>query len=154
MNASINRFLQSVLDELVSEQRRLGMYASGRSAKSLNITGADNSGELRGLAYWEQQFYGRGPTRNAGNRGVLRDAIRDWLDTKPFANGLNDKEKNGLAYVISRRIHQYGTRRGNDSRYPAINAQSIINKHKPKMIREVGKEEALRYASEIIRGLT
>lgn len=157
MRAIVDQYLTSITKDVIAEQNRLGIRASGRSAKSLRRNYAGNDvkgvGKLLGAYYFERQFYGRGPTKRGGG-GFLRAAIREWLDTKSFASSYSPKQKEGLSYAISKRIHERGTRRGNDPRYPAINFKGIVNKHKPKLKRDLGKATAVRFESEIIRAYT
>ena len=154
MRKAVDQYLLSVANEVIAEQKQKGLYASGRSAKSLKrkFAGNDNKGvgRLLGSDYFEQQFYGRGPTRNGGG-GFLRKAIRAWLDNKPFASSFTKKEKEGLSYGITAKIHERGTRRGNDPRYPGINFKQIVNKYKPKLKKELGKELKAKFKSEVIR---
>lgn len=156
MTRSADIFLSSITKDLIEEQRRLGVRASGKSARSLNskvlFSGKKGIAQLRGSDYWEFQFYGRGPSRGGrGGPGYLQKAIREWLDTKPFASGFDAAKKDSLSWAISKKIHERGTLRGRSSRFPGIDFDKIINKHKRQLLRDAGKEIATRFESDVIR---
>lgn len=148
-------YLETVAREVIADQERKGIIASGRSSKSLKtgFAGNDEKGiaALRGSAYFEQQIFGRGPTRGGSGGGFLRKAIREWLDTKSFASGFSGKEKQSLSYAITKTIHRRGTRRGRDPKYPGLAFNKIKEKHKPKLLRAMGKEYSTKFRSQIVK---
>ena len=148
---SINKFLQAVKQAIKDEQKRKRITASGESARSLKVDVDGNSGELTGRAYFEQQIYGRGPTQ-AGGRGALRKRIREWLDTKRWSAGLPEKRKEGLSWAISKKIHERGTLRGRDSRFPGLAFGEIVEKERAFLRVDVSGNQQEVF-SEIFKGL-
>lgn len=87
--------------------------------KSLKFTvRASKSGynfSFKSLSYGRFVEYGRGPTKNKGGKGELRANIEKWIKVKgikPRENGKFVKATparlKGLAFVISRKIHEKG----------------------------------------------
>lgn len=142
----ISKFLAAVQAEIIKEQQRKDIKASGRSAKSLRIEADKDSGKLIGADYFESQEYG-----SPAGTVVSWKSLRDWLDTQRWAAGLQNIAKNAIAAVIKRNIFKRGTLRGNTTTYPGLGIADIIEKKKPILISEI-RGERIKSISEIIRG--
>jgi hypothetical protein len=82
---------------------------------TLRTTKKGYSFNFKSLSYGRYVEYGRGPTKNKGGKGELRKNIEKWIENKnikPRENGKFVKATparlKGLAFVISRKIHEQG----------------------------------------------
>ena len=148
---NIEKFLTGLATWIRKEQEKKGITASGESGKSLRVDVRENRGEILGRGYIEFQEYGRGPTTKAGN-GSLRSIIRRWLDQKAWSRGLDPKKKDSLAFLITRKIHKFGTERGRNPKYPGLGLSAEIVKKQKEFVAEIRGENA-RYWSQVIRTL-
>ena len=144
--ASITKYLQAVSKGIVEAQDKKGIKASGDSARSLTVEAGENSGELSGRGYFEQQDQGRGPTKNGGP-GLVRRAILAWLKVKPWSKGFDDKKQESLSWAISKNIHKYGTKRGRDPKYPGLGLQAIEEKERKPFIISIAGNNAKRFSA-------
>lgn len=154
----LRKIAESLKAFIVTEQKARGITASGRSAQSLRVESSPVSAELYGLHYFLQQEKGRGPTQNPeANTPTLRERILAWIDEKgikPF-----DIKKESLAFIISRKIHEEGTRlhrkisgsESNSAQPVGIEEgiNNVIRKFKP----ELQKQTVVSLTSDIIKGI-
>lgn len=91
-----------------------GIEASGKLSNSVKsifkVDGTVYEVDFQLEEYWKAVEYGRKPTQNDGN-GELRRNILEWIRVKPvlptpYDGKLPTEEQ--LAYLISRKIHQFG----------------------------------------------
>ena len=148
--AALLGFLDAVAKRLKDEQVKKGIRASGRSAKSLRSRATDTTGQLTGDAYFQQQEEGRGPTKKPGP-GVLVGQIRRWIDDKGLGLWDGFRTKDAMAWVITRKIHREGTRRGRDPKYPGLPVSGIIAEERDKLFETYGALRLKAFASEIAK---
>lgn len=88
--------------ELVEKHIELGMEASGKWIRSLEVLKTDMSTKLIGEKYTEQLVYGRKP-------GTLPpvNAIKEWIEEKGITSDLSTTS---LAWAIAMKIKRDGTR--------------------------------------------
>jgi hypothetical protein len=107
----IRLFLEKAREDIVKLQASKGLKASGKSAEELRVETTATGGKLiDGAGYFEYQERGRGATSGGKGTTPLSKLIYEWLKYRKY--GLtykNDKERQSLAYVIARKIHQKGT---------------------------------------------
>lgn len=128
-----------------------GQRASGRTQKSLRWEASDTSGTLYGRSFFESLEHGRGPTRNGGD-GTLWSVIRQWIIDKgiavriipyktdrPHKYTAEERSLNAMAYAITRRIHESGTRLYRDGGRSDVYT-SVINEEKPLILRDLKKK--------------
>lgn len=91
-----------------------GIEASGKLSDSVKsqfkIDGTVYEVDFQLEEYWKAVEYGRKPTENGGN-GELRRNILQWIRVKPILPTPYDGKlptEEQLAYLISRKIHQFG----------------------------------------------
>lgn len=129
-NTAIIEFLKQLKDDLSSSMQQSGQDKSGNISKSLRIEETDTGGTLYGWKWIYQRIEtGRGVTVN-GNAGgkTLRESIFEWLNKN---NRGEVNKRSGIAFVISRKIHNEGDRlfRGEHPtlKAPTGTLTSIIN---------------------------
>lgn len=149
----INKFLTAVSDKLKSEQKRLDIRASGKSAKSLRIESDDTGGALYGEEYFLEQEEGSGPQRGKIRYAVLLTKIRDWLDTKAFARSFSTRKKDALQYPITKNLLFIGSKRGNDPRFPGLPVTKIINQEKSVFLEKLEAAKVAQFSSQIFKGI-
>ena len=111
-----DRYGESSIERIRKNLRSTGTNASGSLSRSLRKESTKTRIAVFALyyAFWQEE--GRKPTKNSGD-GSLQKAIRKWIDIrgiKPVLTGKEtpeqiEKKKQGLAYIIARRIHIEGT---------------------------------------------
>jgi hypothetical protein len=117
-------------DAIVADLRQSidasGIRASGNLQNSLRYELTDTSLTLFGASYAFTAEFGRGPSQTSG--GDLRAQIRQWIDDKGIIpDGIT---KDSLAYVITRSIHNKGTRLFDGSRpdfYGRTKPSEVLN---------------------------
>jgi hypothetical protein len=154
----LNGMVTTLKGFITREQKSRGVYASGKSARSLRTEANPKSGKLYGVHYFTQQEYGRGPTKtDVASTPTLRERILSWLDDK----GINptDITKKSLAFIIARKIHNEGNRlyrklkKGEGNKAVEVGIEEgirfILKKYKP----ELKKRIAATLKSDIIKGI-
>lgn len=106
IEAAADRVIDGLIADTVESQRKKGLYASGKSAKSLRRiaqrSGTIISRQIVGAAHWKYQQNGRGPSRSGRGGGrSLVDALREWKKHK----GIEINE-----YALAKKIHREGIR--------------------------------------------
>lgn len=98
---AVAQFLRTMSTVYLLEQQAKGLYASGRSARSLKEVTDPDGGRLFGKGYFHFQKVGRRP-----GRFPPIDAILNWIHDK----GIHaDIPENSLAFLIARKIARSGT---------------------------------------------
>lgn len=121
----IKQLLDSIKAEIIESQSQKGMVASGGSARSLETSAEELSGQITGVEYFRFQEFGRAP----GKQPPI-DSIEKWITDKR----LNVPEKwtiRGFAYVIARKIGREGSRIYRDKSL-GIPITQIINENLDK----------------------
>ncbi|GAB3889917.1 hypothetical protein GCM10028803_00450 [Larkinella knui] len=96
---------ETLIGNIQASQKRRGMYASGRSARSLRQlvqrSGSIASLQVHGSGLWRFQAKGRGPTQPGTAHGspTLVEALRQWAKDK----GISINE-----YALAKKIHREG----------------------------------------------
>lgn len=118
-----------------------GINASGKLSNSVKsqfkIDGTVYEIDFQLEQYWRAVEDGRKPTQNDGN-GELRRNILEWIRVKPILPTPYDGKlptEEQLAYLISRKIHQFGY----EGKRPLHN---ILVDNKEDLYKDI--EEALR----------
>ena len=132
---------------MIIEQQKKDIRASGRSARSLNVTADDSHGELRGAEYFREQEEGGPPTNDPG----LRAKLRDWLDYKQFSKGFPSTVKDRIAYFISEKRKKEPTKRGNDPRFPGLGITDIVEQQLPSLRKTVRQNQITTVRSDILK---
>jgi hypothetical protein len=102
---------EAVITDLRQSFEKNKVNASGRLSASLEsettVTPAYTRLTVSALGYIFAAEEGRGPSKNSEG-GVLFERILQWIDDK----GLNipEKDKKGVAFAITKKIHEEGTR--------------------------------------------
>jgi hypothetical protein len=139
LEASINKALNKVRDALIEDQRRKNMGASGKSAASLKIIGAN----LLGDKSWRFQMYGRKPSAKM----PPVEEILDWVINKgikptPRENkdgSFSKVTQEGLAWAIATKIRNKGTDIHLGKR-PGINIEDRVQEILKEFQQDVSKE--------------
>lgn len=128
---AIAKFLRYMSDAYVIEQQAKGMYASGRSAKSLKEVTDPTGGKLFGKGYWLFQKTGRGP-----GKASPVDAIEQWIKDKGLTSDKGTVRD--FAFAISRKHAKEGSDiyRG---RRPGINVQDELLEARKELMKDVGQ---------------
>lgn len=102
--ALIESILKGIAEDIVKDQSAKKLYASGKSARSLQAIADDNEGQLKGSSHFYFQIYGRkpGPFKN-GIATMLK-----WIKDK----GIQPRDPNtslkSLAFLFARKVSQHG----------------------------------------------
>lgn len=115
LDQEINRILNEESASIIAEIQALiistGANASGKTSQSLeskiSVTKNKIKFEISGGQGFEFIERGRRKTKKDGD-GKLIDIIKQWIDDKGITPD-DGMTKDGLAYVITRAIHQRGT---------------------------------------------
>lgn len=118
----IKEEIDSILVDLVKLYDKENKRVSSQFAEGLEAVYEKNKGTIRGFTY----LAGRGKTKKKGKAGepTVLEQIKIWVVQKGIAAKVLAKSKaktakakknliNGLAYVITRKIHTEGTNREN-----------------------------------------
>jgi hypothetical protein len=86
--------------------------ATGKTAASLNIEFTKTGFIIRGGAQIGAIINGRKPTKQGAKKGnpTLRDEILEWIKAKSIQPRESSMSQETLAFLISRSIHQNGTK--------------------------------------------
>ena len=121
-----SEFGDAILADLRQSIDASGIRASGNLQKSLRWDLTDKEFILWGAPYAFTAEFGRGPSQTSG--GDLRAEIRKWIDLKGIIpDGIT---KDSLAFVITRSIHNKGTRLFDGSRpdfYGRTKPSEVLN---------------------------
>lgn len=126
--SKFEEFAKESVDLIIDNLRTTGAYTTGKTARSLHF----EASETRMTIYGGRSFTptdrftfvesGRGATKN-DQGGVLYPAILEWLRAK---RGGRTKGDEGIAYVITQRIHEFGTSLWRRNQHRDI-AQSVFS---------------------------
>lgn len=105
----IKEEIDSILEDIIALYYSSGRKASGQFEKGLEAVYEHNKGTIKGFVY----LAGRGPTKNKGKSGdpTVLEQIKKWIKVKGIRPIKNDISLNSLAYLITRKIHEEGTKR-------------------------------------------
>ena len=147
---TVQLWLNSSKDQIISNYDRDNMRASGSFAKSLRVEVLQQSGLIKGTLYGaHHSLYvdnGRGKTSGGGN-GQLKVAIKQWIDDKNITPKDNIS-KDSLAFLIARKIHREGWKPKNS--YPSGVISSVINDNAIKeLLSSLGANVKLQVKSDI-----
>ena len=128
----IKSFLESIREDIIAEQKKLGIKASGKSADSMRIEADESSGKLYGSKAIRFQVLGRGP-----GKFPPPQTIKDWINQKPIpVVGIT---VDSLAYLIGRKISLEGTDIYQGKR-PGLPLNDIIERNTKPFIERMAKE--------------
>lgn len=102
----IYEFLDSIKDDIISEQKAQGRVASGNSLDGYIVVASFSGGTLWGAPYVGTLETGRGPGKIPKG---LRYTIRDWIEDKGLFSGESESRKKSIAFLIARKIANEGT---------------------------------------------
>ena len=114
----IHEEIESILSDILTVYEQSGRKVSGQFAEGLTAIYEPNKATIKGFIY----LAGRGKTKKKGKAGepTVLEQIKIWIQDKGIAAQAIAKAKpqtekakknllNGLAYVITRKIHEQGT---------------------------------------------
>lgn len=104
MRISLQNFLNGVKEAYIQDQKEKGMRVTGESANSLTVVETKDGGELIGVGYWVQQYYGRKPGSFPPIVSIQKWIIKRGI--KPFNPKTSIKS---LAFLFARAIANAGT---------------------------------------------
>lgn len=103
MNANVlEKEFKLILQDLIQHHKALGMEASGNWIKSLDVQAKNDSVVMKGVEYTNQLINGTPP-----GTWVPKENMMKWIKDK---NIQSDLKPSILAYLISRKIFEEGTR--------------------------------------------
>lgn len=108
-NDIIKEEIDGILKDIIQVYEASGRKASGQFEEGLEAVYEHNKGTIKGFVY----LAGRGKTKKAGKAGepTVLEQIKKWIKVKGIKPMKDNISVNSLAYLITRRIHQEGTRR-------------------------------------------
>lgn len=144
----VRSFADNVVLDIKQSMDVSGVTASGKFNRSLDANVTDKEVLITGLKYAGAIESGRKPS--SGGTGILRALIRSWIDDKGIipTGGIS---KDSLAYLITRKIHQEGTRlyNGNDFYGRSKPSRVIRGVVKDGRIEELGSDLMINYVKQI-----
>lgn len=151
----IREEIDAILFDIVDVYRQSGRKVTGQFEEGLEVVYEPNKATIRGFVY----LAGRGKTRKKGKAGepTVLEQIKIWIKDKGLAAKViaeskpkTDKAKknllNGLAYVITKKIHEKGTAR---SEWLKVYEQVITSERILSIIDRVSKLNVNRLITEI-----
>lgn len=143
------QFDKRLTGRILSDPDFIKMRASGRSAAFIASPASSKIAPLRytklALNAFEQDK-GRGPNKN--NTGGLYQAIYDWLQYQKYGfRWRSEKERRGLAFVITRKI----AREGSAKFRGRVRQTDIFSKAVATELPQLRADIAKAYASEITK---
>lgn len=106
----ILQFLVLLISRIRNNIRRRSAGSTGRTASLLRAEATSEVGTLFGPDYIEALEFGRGPTRRGNTGGpTLRQRIEEWIQVARI-RPTGDITVQQLAFLITRKIHERGTR--------------------------------------------
>jgi hypothetical protein len=144
----VRSFADKVVFDIKQSMDVSGVTASGKFNRSLDANVTDKEVLVTGLKYAGAIESGRKPS--SGGTGILRALIRSWIDDKGIipTGGIS---KDSLAYLITRKIHQEGTRLYNGTDYYGRSKPSRVIRGvvKDGRIEELGLDLMVNYVKQI-----
>jgi hypothetical protein len=144
----LNSFADKVIVDIRQSMDVSGVTASGKFNRSLESTVSSNEVVITGLKYAGAIESGRKPS--SGGTGILRALIRSWIDDKGIVptGGIS---KDSLAFLITRKIHQDGTRlyRGTDYYGRSKPSRVIEGVVKDGRIEQLGSDLILSFVKQV-----
>lgn len=155
----IKEEIGAILDDLTRAYNNSGRKVSGQFERQLEAVYSHNTGTVRGVLYMS----GRGATKkgNSGGKTVL-EQIKIWQEKKgilakyiselqakskkPFTDKKKKRLAEGLAFLITRKIHKEGTDR---EKWFRIYESVITDERIDKIIDRIAKENANRVVTSI-----
>lgn len=121
----ILRFINFLISRITTNIRRKSAGSTGRTASLLRAEATSQVGTLFGPDYIEALESGRGPTRQGNTGGpTLRKRIEKWIEVARIRPS-DDITPQQLAFLITRKIHEQGTRLFIDRRMSGILTETI-----------------------------
>jgi hypothetical protein len=144
----VRSFADKVVFDIKQSMDVSGVTASGKFNRSLDANVTDKEVLVTGLKYAGAIESGRKPS--SGGTGILRALIRSWIDDKGIipTGGIS---KDSLAYLITRKIHQEGTRLYNGTDFYGRSKPSRVIRGvvKDGRIEELGSDLMINYVKQI-----
>jgi hypothetical protein len=144
----VRSFADKVVFDIKQSMDVSGVTASGKFNRSLDANVTDKEVLVTGLKYAGAIESGRKPS--SGGTGILRALIRSWIDDKGIipTGGIS---KDSLAYLITRKIHQDGTRLYNGTDFYGRSKPSRVIRGvvKDGRIEELGSDLMVNYVKQI-----
>jgi hypothetical protein len=137
--------LEIIRKRIIQDQQTKRIRSSGKSAQSLQIEEISNGGQLVGDDYFQQQITGRKPGKFPPIKPILQ-----WIDSKGLS--LNKITKNGLAYIIARKIAEKGTDIYRKKR-PGLAVNEIVNQALPSLKDQLIKAGKIELKTAIAKAL-
>jgi hypothetical protein len=100
----IELVLEGIAEDMIRDQQRKKMRASGESAESFVIDATEEGGTLKGSAHWYYQINGRGP-------GPFKNGIKtmmEWIQDKGIRPRDGKTSIKSLAFLFGRKIKEQG----------------------------------------------
>jgi len=137
--------LEVIRKRIIQDQSAKKIRASGASSQSLQIEEIRNGGQLIGSDYFQQQITGRKPGKFPPIKPILQ-----WIDSKGLS--LNKITKNGLAYVIAKKIAEKGTDIYRKKR-PGLAVNEIVKQALPSLKDQLIKAGKIEIKTAIAKAL-
>jgi len=137
--------LEVIRKRIIQDQSDKKIKSSGASSRSLHIEEVSKGGQLVGDDYFQQQITGRKP-----GKFPPIEPIRKWIDSKGLS--LNKITKNGLAFIIARKIAEKGTDIYRKKR-PGLDVNGIVNQSLPSLKDQLIKAGKIEIKTAIAKAL-
>ena len=152
----IQGFLETLRLKIIESQARKGIKASGKSADALRVE-VDKTGTngkiIDGSGTFYYQEYGRGPYKG-GERGGLWQKIYDWLEYKKYGfNWANNKEREGMAFALTKKIQEYGTYTHFEGEPTGVLSEVITSEAIAPLVEQLKGKYLAKATSEVIKEL-
>lgn len=132
LSEEILKFLNGISQDIKMVQEQQARVASGKTARSLEAEADERSGVLYGSISVNALETGRKP----GKRPPI-SAIRQWIEDKGIFTSESDSRKNGIAYVIAKKIGEEGTQLFREGGKSGVLSSVITDKRIDSFEREI-----------------
>ena len=149
-------------EALIQDIRRIMPRVSGATAEGLIPEATETTLTIFAPNYIGALEYGRKPTGKGGGAISLYEKIKEWVRRKPVVPrpGLNGKipTLSQLAYMITRSIHQRGTRAyieyKSSGRGTGILSSVITEKRINSLVNVFAEKYSATFTSEVLKSIS
>lgn len=125
--------------------------ASGRTSQSIHAVATDSEVDILADRHIWALEDGRSPTSSGASASEpnLFDRIKEWMQYRSAFSGLEGKEKDSVAYAITKKIHREGWRPTLDK--PLTNVIDKIDVD--VLLRELVASQATIYNDRVVKSV-
>ena len=105
INKTVFYWLLIAKKDLIENYDRLGLRASGKYEKDLEVTETKTGGNIKSAKHWGAMEYGRKKSENEGPTPLWK-IITEWVKIKGITPQYGTIEQ--MIFAITKKIHKFG----------------------------------------------